>query len=260
MCTSVASKLASVSHCKAPSSKFSNLLRRANNYTMTQLIRKLMIIPYLIERCKALNAMIKELWRRQIEDEVEDFLFTNELVAHTLERVSGWSANGHTMPVSPRVRPSADTPLTLSSAAVGSHRTNQGPGTVPARPKPINSPAPHNSQLQSVWMNANWGQLAASHATQVNPRDSNALSSSPTEAANSNINNSAHESVKLPPLPSEQIEELFRLKELLEDYNRLLGQLFRSGKLSVYLNNPHRRRKLARFDSMIHRHVFGLIN
>jgi hypothetical protein len=40
-----------------------------------------------IERCKAKNVVIKELWRRQIQEEVEDFLFTNELVAHTLERV-----------------------------------------------------------------------------------------------------------------------------------------------------------------------------
>ncbi len=200
--------------------------------------------------------MIKELWRRQIEDEVEDFLFTNELVAHTLDRVSGWSPNGSAMPMSsPRVRPSADAPLTLSSAAVGSHRTSQGqgPGTLPPRPKTANAHQQQNSQLQSVWMNANWGQIAASHATHSSPRDSTGLSSSPTESINSNTN--TNDGVKFSPPPAEQMEELFRLKALLEDYNRLLGQLFRGGKLSVYLNNPHRRRKLARFDSMIHRHV-----
>jgi hypothetical protein len=206
------------------------------------------------ERCKALNSMIKELWRRQIEDEVEDFLFTNELVAHTLDRVSGWTPHGHVMP-SPR-KAATDAPLTLSSAAVGSHRTSQsqGPGTLPSRAKPANAHQSQPSQLQTVWMNANWGQIAASHATHTSPRDPNSvLSSSPTESVNSN--NNTNEGVKLPPPPTEQMDELLRLRDLLEDYNRLLGQLFRGGKLSVYLNNPHRRRKLARFDSMIHRYV-----
>lgn len=211
-----------------------------------------------MERCKALNSMIKELWRRQIEDEVEDFLFTNELVAHTLDRVSGWTPHGHVMP-SPR-KAATDAPLTLSSAAVGSHRTSQtqGPGTLPARAKPANAHQSQPSQLQTVWMNANWGQIAASHATHTSPRDPNSvLSSSPTESVNSN--NNTNEGVKLPPPPTEQMDELLRLRDLLEDYNRLLGQLFRGGKLSVYLNNPHRRRKLARFDSMIHSEIKVLL-
>jgi hypothetical protein len=30
---------------------------------------------------------MKELWKRQAQDDVEEFLFTNELVAQSLERV-----------------------------------------------------------------------------------------------------------------------------------------------------------------------------
>jgi hypothetical protein len=51
------------------------------------------------------------------------------------------------------------------------------------------------------------------------------------------------------------MKQLKRLYSLLDDYSKVLQQLVRADKLGLYLNSPHRRRKLARLDALMHNEI-----
>jgi hypothetical protein len=51
------------------------------------------------------------------------------------------------------------------------------------------------------------------------------------------------------------LKQLKRLHSLLEDYGKLLQQLVRGDKLTLYLTSPHRRRKLTHFDALVQNEI-----
>jgi hypothetical protein len=51
------------------------------------------------------------------------------------------------------------------------------------------------------------------------------------------------------------MKQLKRLSSLLDDYSKVLQQLVHAERLSLYLNSPHRRRKLTRLDALVHNEI-----
>jgi serine/threonine protein phosphatase PrpC len=266
----------------------------------------------LIERCKVKNAVMKELWRRHAQDDVEEFLFTNELVAHCLERIGLFFTNSSsaagsyrqtaeentgpatiatvetaaksTTPRTPETTsPSTVTiPLktTLNSTTVAPNNNNSD-SSVPSLLLPFSAAVSSSSSTVTTSGRNGTPRQDAVTAEKHSPRLPGGQNSSlPSSSTPNNANTTSPPSDNTCKVPSPTtttelqavssktfatspsrhneskcLKQLKRLYSLLDDYSKVLQQLVRADKLSLYLNSPHRRHKLGRLDALVHNEI-----